>query len=294
MPRLLSIIMRAQIRLVKPILNRFSIQTARAFQDNLGDMEAKSLASKVTFEPIAFENFEACFVSPKGMPQDKDKVILYLHGGAYVAGNIAYARGFAGIIAAETNRFVLAAAYRLAPENPFPAAVEDAFRAYQYLIESGYSAEGISLVGESAGGGLIFALCLKLKEAGLPLPHALVGISPWTDLTFSGESYKRNKKKDPTLSEQALRGYAQAYAAGQEKNPLVSPVFGDLGGMPRSLIIAGSCELLTDDAKMLADRLKEAGNACELIIEEGLWHVFVLFKIPEATIALRKIAAFLE
>jgi len=294
MPRLLSIIMRTQIRLVKPILNRFSIQTARAFQDNLGDMEAKSLSSKVTFEPIAFENFEACFVSPKGMPQDKDKVILYLHGGAYVAGNIAYARGFAGIIAAETNRFVLAAAYRLAPENPFPAAVEDAFRAYQYLIESGYSAEGISLVGESAGGGLIFALCLKLKEAGLPLPRALVGISPWTDLTFSGESYKRNKKKDPTLSEQALRGYAQAYAAGKEKNPLVSPVFGDLGRMPRSLIIAGSCELLTDDARMLADRLIEAGSPCELIIEEGLWHVFVLFKIPEATKALRKIAAFLE
>jgi acetyl esterase/lipase len=286
--------MRTQIRLVKPILKRFSIPTARAFQDNLGDMEAKSLASKVTFEPIEFENFEACFVSPKGMLQDKDKVILYLHGGAYVAGNIAYARGFAGMLAAETHRFVLAVAYRLAPENPFPAAVEDALRAYQYLIESGYNAENISFVGESAGGGLVFALCLKLKEAGLPLPRRLVALSPWTDLTFSGESYKKNKKKDPTLSEQALRGYAQAYAAGQEENPLVSPVFGDLGGMPESLIFAGSYELLLDDAKMLAERLKEAGSPCELIIEEGMWHVFVLFKIPEAIKALKKIAAFLE
>ncbi len=294
MPSLLSVLMRAQIRLVKPILNRFTIQTERAFQDNLGDMEAKSLASKVSYEPVDFENFEACFVSPKGMPQDKDRVILYLHGGAYVAGNIAYARGFASLLAVDTGLFVLAAAYRLAPENPFPAAVEDALRAYQYLIESGYSAKNISLVGESAGGGLIFALCLKLKQEGLPLPRALVGISPWSDLTFGGESYKKNKKKDPTLSEQALRGYAKAYAAGQEKNPLVSPVFGDFDGMPRSLIIAGSCELLTDDAKMLAQRLKQAGTECELIIEEGMWHVYVLFKIPEATKALKKIAAFLE
>ena len=131
-------------------VNRFSIQTARAFQDNLGDMEAKSLTSKVSFEPLDFENFEACFVYPKDMPQNKQRVILYLHGGAYVAGNIAYARGFASLLAADTHRTVLAAAYRLAPENPFPAAVDDAFCAYQYLIELGYNAKNISLVGESA------------------------------------------------------------------------------------------------------------------------------------------------
>lgn len=293
MPRLLSVIMRAQIRLVKPILKKFSIQTARAFQDNLGDMEAKSMAAKVNFEPVEFDRFEACFVSPKGKEQDCH-VILYLHGGGYVAGNIAYARGFASMLAMETNRFVLAVAYRLAPENPFPAAVEDALCAYQHLLESGYKAENISFVGESAGGGLIFALCLKLKEAGLPLPDSLVGLSPWTDLTFSGESYKTNNKKDPTLSEQILRSHAQAYAAGQEENPLVSPVFGELSGMPRSLICVGSCELLLDDAKMLAERLKEAGSPCELIVEDGMWHVYVLFKIPEAIEALKKIAAFLE
>ncbi len=293
MPRILSVLIRAQIRLVKPILNKFSIQTARAFQDNLGDMEAKSMASKVNFEPVKFDNFEACFVSPKGKEQDCH-VVLYLHGGGYVAGNIAYARGFASMLAVEINRFVLAVAYRLAPENPFPAAVEDAYCAYQYLIESGYKAENISLVGESAGGGLLFALCLKLKEAGLSLPRALVGISPWTDLTFSGESYKTNNKNDPTLSEQALRSYAKVYAEGHEENPLVSPVFGDLAGLPRSLIFVGSRELLLDDAKMLAGRLKEAGSPCELIVEDGMWHVYVLFRIPEAINALKKIAAFLE
>ena len=172
--------------------------------------------------------------------------------------------------------------------------MDDAFCAYKYLIELGYSAKNISLVGESAGGGLVYSLCLKLKETGLSLPGSVVAISPWTDLTFSGESYKKNKKKDPTLSEKALRSYARAYAHGQEQNPLISPVFGDLGGMPRSLIFAGGCELLLDDAKMLADRLKEAGNACELIVEKGLWHVYVLFRIPEAYKALDKIAAFLE
>lgn len=292
MPSLLSVIMRMQIRLVKPIQNRFSIQTARAFQDNLGDIQAKLLESKVDFQPIEFENFEACFVSLKGMEQNNN-VILYLHGGGYVAGNIQYARGFAGILASETNRLVFAVAYRLAPENPFPAAVEDALCAYRYLIDAGYSAKNISLVGESAGGGLIFALCLKLKEAGLPLPNSLVGISPWSDLTFSGKSYITNKKKDPTLSEKALRGYAKAYATDQENNALVSPLFGDLSGFPRSIIIAGSRELLLDDAKMLVTKLKNSGCECELIIEEGLWHVFVLFGVPEAKKALKKIASFL-
>lgn len=292
MPSLLSVLMRAQIRLVKPFLNRISIKTARMFQDSLGEIQAESLISKVIFQPFEIGRFEACFVSPKGMPQDKDNVILYLHGGGYVAGNINYARGFSGVLAVETHRRVLAAAYRLAPENPFPAAMEDALLAYRYLMEQGY--KRISLVGESAGGGLIFALCLKLKEMQLPLPESLVSISPWTDLTFGGLSYITNKKKDPTMSEYALRSYAQFYAQGQEKNPLVSPLLGDLCGMPRALLFAGSRELLLDDAVMLAKKLEQCGSPCELIVEEGLWHVYVLFKIPEARKALKKIAAFLE
>ncbi len=294
MPRILSVFIRGQIRLLKPIYNKFSIETARAFQDTLGNLEAKSVASKVVFEPVDFERFKACVVCPKENVGQKNRVILYLHGGGYVAGNIEYARGFAGVLAVQTNRHVLSAAYRLAPEHPFPAAVDDALEAYEFLLKNGYEAKDISLVGESAGGGLIFSLCQVLKQKELPLPAALVGISPWTDLTFSGQSYKTNKKKDPTLSEKALRTYAAHYAPQQETNPLVSPVYGDLCGFPPSLLFAGENELLLSDATMLADSLKRCGSQCELIVEKGLWHVYVLFKIAEAREALKRIAVFLE
>ena len=160
-----------------------------------------------------------------------------MHGGAYVAGNIQYAKGFAGVLAAETKKPVLSIAYRLAPENPFPAAVEDAFAAYYHLLNRGYSSRDISLVGESAGGGLIYCLCLLLKQKKMPLPSALVGISPWVDLTFSGESYEYNKKNDPNLSEDVLREHAAVYAPGKKRDPLVSPIFGDLAASRRHLYL---------------------------------------------------------
>lgn len=295
MPSLLSVLARGQIRLIKPILNRMDIPTSRAFQDAMGDLEAKTMAGRgrVTFEPVPIKGFEACFALPQ---EEKDcrRAILYLHGGAYVAGNLKYARGFAGILADKTGQRVLSAAYRLAPEHPFPAAVEDALAAYQYLLGKGWQAEHISLCGESAGGGLIFCLCHKLKQLGLPLPAALVGISPWTDLTFRGVSYRTNAKRDPSLSEEVLRCSATAYAQGQERNPLVSPIFGDLKGLPPSLLLAGGHELLLSDAVTMAQRLRRSGCRCDLWVEKGLWHVYVLFNTPEARKALNQIAHFLE
>ncbi len=291
MPSFQSLFVRAQIRLLKPILDKFSIKTSRGFQDSLGEIMAGSLTSKVSFEPVPLCGLDACFAVPKEMVPGGG-VILYLHGGGYVAGCLNYARGAAGVLAVETKQKVLAVAYRLAPENPFPAALDDALSAYQYLLDNGFGR--IALAGESAGGGLIFALCLKLKELGLPQPEKLVSLSPWTDLTFTGQSHIDNRRKDPTLSIKALHIAADAYAQGQQSNPLVSPIYGDLTGLPPSLIFAGSCELLLDDARMLADRLNECGCNCELIVEDGLWHVYVLFKIPEARKALNKIAAFLE
>ena len=293
MPSLVSILLRKEIRLIKPIIKKFSIETVRAFQDKLGDMQIKSVASKVNFEFFDIDRIKACFTTPIAPDYNKKRIILYLHGGAYVAGNIQYAKGFAGVLAAETNMRVLSIAYRLAPENPFPAAVEDAFAAYEYLLNSGYPTQDISLVGESAGGGLIYCLCLLLKQKKMPMPSALVGISPWVDLTFSSKSYKLNEKKDPALSEDVLRADAVSYANGHERDPLVSPAFGDLSGFPPSLIFAGADELLLDDARMLAQRLNDSGNRCELVVEEGLWHAYVLYKIPEAKNAIRKIADFL-
>jgi epsilon-lactone hydrolase len=294
MPSLASVLLREEIRIIKPIINRLSIETARSFQNKLGDMEAKSVVSKVDFKPFDISGLKACFADPKLSYNKKERVILYLHGGAYVSGNIQYASGFAGILAAETKHRVLSIAYRLAPENPFPAAVDDALAAYEYLLNIGYAAPDISLVGESAGGGLIYSLCLLLKQKKINLPAALVGISPWTDLTFSGGSYKLNSRKDPSLSEEVLREHAAAYAPGQEKDPLVSPVFGDLSFLPPSLLFAGGDEILLDDARMLLQRLIEGGSSCDLVVEEGLWHVYVLYRIPESKKAIRKIVAFLE
>jgi acetyl esterase/lipase len=293
MPSPISVLMREQIRLIKPILNRLTIPTARTFQDAMGEIGAKSVAARVHFEPVPMDGFEACFALPEN-EKDGHRVVLYLHGGAYVAGNLKYARGYAGMLADGTKRRVLAVAYRLAPEHPFPAAVEDALASYRYLLDEGYSPAHIALIGESAGGGLAFCLCLKLKELGLPLPAALVGISPWTDLTFSGASYKVNEKKDPSLDEKVLRSHAAAYAAGQADNPLVSPVLGDLTGLPPVLLFAGGDELLLSDSEMLAVKLTAVGGRCRLFVEDGLWHVYVLFKIPEASEAMKSIARFLE
>ncbi len=293
MPSILSVLAREQIRLLKPILTWMDIPKARAFQDALGELEAKSVADRVTYEHVPMDNFEACFALPQD-EKDSRRAILYLHGGAFVAGNLKYARGFAGILADKTGQRVLSAAYRLAPEHPFPAALEDALAAYRYLLDHGWKAGHITFIGESAGGGLVFSLCLRIKQLGLPLPAALVGISPWTDLTFSGLSYQTNEKKDPSLSEDSLRCYAAAYADGHERDPLVSPIFGDLTGLPPSLLLAGGDELLLSDAQMLAQRLQESGCRCELCVEDGLWHVYALFNIPEAHAALEKIACLLE
>lgn len=293
MPNIVSVMVREEIRLLKPFIGKLSIEKARAFQDALGELEAKIVGGRVAFEDVPMDGFEACLARPED-EKDKRRAILYLHGGAYVAGNLKYARGFAGMLAEKTRQTVLSAAYRLAPENPFPAAVEDALTAYRYLLELGYEPRHISFAGESAGGGLIYCLCLAIKELGLPLPAALVGISPWTDLTFGGASHKVNAKRDPALSEKALRRYAAVYAKGQEKNPLASPIFGDLTGLPPSLLLAGGDELLLSDAEILAARLIDCGCKCELYVEDGLWHVYVLYGIPEAREALNKIACFLE
>ncbi len=292
MPSFLSLLTREQIRLLKPVLKKISIARGRTFQDALGRLGAQSVAGRVRFEPVRLEQAPACFALPVA-ETDQSRALLYLHGGGFVAGNMKYACGFAGILADKLQRRVLSVAYRLAPEHPFPAALEDALAAYRYLLDQGWAAGQISLVGESAGGGLVYSLCLKLKALGLPLPASLVAISPWADLTLSGPSYTANAKKDPSLSLQILRSYASIYADGQERNPLVSPVFGDLAGLPPSLLLAGGDELLLSDAMTLHAGLKARGCASALYVEPGLWHVYVLYKIPEARLAMQRIAAFL-
>lgn len=295
MPSFISVCLREQLKILKPLTTKISLKSVRAAQDKVGQLGAKVLSGKVSAEDVCGLGFDAKFITPvKNFDESNKRVILYLHGGGYTCGSISYAEGFGSVLAAKIGVKTFCAAYRLAPENPFPAAVEDAVEAYRHLIRSGYEGKNIYVVGESAGGGLCFSLCLMLKEYEMELPAKIVALSPWTDLTFSGGSHKYNADKDPSLSGDLLKYYAEAYAPDDPKNILASPIFAELEGMPPSLIFVGSREILLDDSKILAEKLTASGSKCSLVVEEGLWHVYPLFAIPEAADAIDKIKAFLE
>ncbi len=293
MTSLASKILSREIRLVRPVIKSFNVKTSRAFQDKLAQLGSKAVAGRVHYADFNIGTIPAVIAAPENAVSDTSQVLLYLHGGGYVTGGIVYAKGVAGFIAAETSCNVVAIAYRLAPENPFPAALEDAFCAYTWLLEY-YRPENISFIGESAGGGLMLALCHKLKQEGINLPARLVPISPWTDLTLQGKSYTANRKLDPSLTFKEIKGFVDAYAPNERKNPLVSPLFGDFSGFPPCRVYVGSDELLRDDSLKLYDKLISAGSECSIVVGEGMWHAYVLFPTPESFEALAEIKAFLS
>ena len=283
-------LLRLQLAFFKPFLQDCSIETVRAGQDKLGLLMAGRLRSKLTYAPVVFRHFVGEWIVPAA--PSRDGVILYLHGGGYVAGDLEYARGFGSVLAAKNNVRVFCAAYRLAPEHPFPAALEDALAAYQLLLDTGYEGRQIMLCGESAGGGLIYSLAVRLKELGMPLPGGLIAISPWSDLTASGKSYQKNREKDPTMQEARLRFYAECYT-DEPANPLVSPLFADLNGMPPSLIFVGGDEIMLDDAALLHQKLLDAGCESLLTVTPDMWHGYILYGVSEAKRDLETIRHFL-
>lgn len=289
MPSLASTLIREQIRLLKPVLTSASIETSRNLQEALGGLEAKTVAGRVRFEDFTLGDCPASWAVPTDMPLDEPRALLYLHGGGYVAGSISYAKGFAGVLASKTGVQTLCLAYGLAPEHPFPGAVEDALSAYRYLLAQNFEPKNITLVGESAGGGLIVALCLRLKALNLPMPARLIPISPWVDLSLSGGSHEQNAKKDPALTTEELEGFASAYAPNDREDPLVSPVFADLKGLPPCRIYVGEDEILLDDARLLHQRLTDDGVPSTLRVEPGMWHAYVLYGVPEANEVLEEI-----
>ena len=218
--------------------------------------------------------------------------VSYTHLGGYCCGGASYARGFGSQLAALTDLPVLCPAYRLAPEAPFPAALQDALCCYQRLLAH-FAPEKLVLVGESAGGGLLFSLCLLAKRHGLPLPGGLVAISPWADLTDSGASFAENAAYDPSLNKEKLDHYAQLYASDL-RDPLVSPLFGDLAGLPESLLFVGGDEILRDDAIRLHAALERAGCRSTLTIAPGMWHAYLLYQLQEAQPDLDAAAAFIR
>jgi monoterpene epsilon-lactone hydrolase len=224
-----------------------------------------------------------------------DRQVLYLHGGGYRLGSPATYRHFTWRIATATRARLLAIDYRLAPEHPLPAALDDALDAYCWLRKSGNG--DITVMGDSAGGGLALALLLKLRDEGLPLPAAAVALSPWTDLALTGASLQSNAAADPMLNADDLPRFAADYLAGADAcNPYASPLYGDPRGLPPTLIHVGGDEILHDDAVRMAERMRGADCQVELRIWPRMPHVWHLLApvLPEAKFAIAAIGAFVE
>lgn len=271
-------LVRAQLHFFKPFVANCSLETTRKGQDKLGELMSALHRREVYMKDHDFGPFQGAWVMPKD--ERRSGVVLYLHGGGYTCGSLEYAKGFAATLASQCGVRVFCAAYRLAPENPYPAAVDDALEAYRYLLKKGYAPRQILLCGESAGGGLIYALCLRLRQESMPLPCGLIGISPWVDLTGSGQSYETNRDNDPSLTQELLEFYAKCYTA-DPTDPLCSPLFGDLTGFPPSLLFAGGDEILLDDARALQKKLVSCGCKSTLRVAPERWHAYVLYCLNE-------------
>lgn len=247
-----------------------------------------------SWEPFSLGDMPMAWVRPE-RGHDRSKVILYCHGGGYTSGNLGYARVLAAKMANATGCEVLAFQYRLAPEFPYPAALEDALEAWEYLMHQGWGAKNVILAGDSAGGNLALELTLALKEAGRFLPGRLVLFSPWTDMTASGASYTQREALDPMLTEQYIRSVRSAYAPGADySQPQFSPLFADLSGMPPTLIQVGEREILASDSEQLQKALIAVGVPCVLQSWPDMWHVFQMFPLKSAGDAMTAIADFLR
>lgn len=287
-----SRLLRAQMFLLRPIATQTGdLGTVRALQEESGKLMTRRDAA---LSPVSLPHCGAELATPPELPPARG-ILLYLHGGGYTAGRLEYARGFGSTLAVRTGFPVLYPAYRLAPEHPYPAALDDAEAAYRHLLGSGYDAARIVLCGESAGGGLCFALCLRLKRLGLPLPAGVAAISPWVDLACTGGSYMENQGKDPLLTREELAFSAAAYAGDTPlTDPYVSPLYGDLDGLPPTLLFAGGEELLLDDMRGLYARLKAAGCAVRRFVAPEMWHAYVLYGVEEAEADFVRIGDFVR
>ena len=220
--------------------------------------------------------------------------LLYLHGGGYFACSPQTHRpitcGFA-----QRGLAVFAPDYRLAPEHPFPAAVDDAVAAYRGLLAGGIAPQSIAIAGDSAGGGLALALLVSLRDAGDPMPAAAMLFSPWTDLACTGASVKENDRRDAMFVAEGMERGAQPYLNGTNpRNPLASPLYADLSRLPPLLVHVGSYEILLDDSRRLVERARAAGTSAQIQTWPVLPHVWQLFRMPETTVSMNAAADFLR
>lgn len=227
-----------------------------------------------------------------------DRAILYLHGGGYVFGSPRSHRDLGEHLSRAAQAPVFMLDYRLAPEHPFPTAVEDAVAAYRWLLASGWGPQRIAISGDSAGGGLTFATLLSIRDQGLPLPACAVPLSPWADLECTGETFVTRAAVDPMVQRDFTRQLADLYVPGGRRlrDPLASPLHGDLRGLPPLLIQVGERETLLADSTRMAERARAAGVEVTLDIEPGQIHVYQIFasRLDEGAAAIERMGAFIR
>ncbi|GAB2831151.1 alpha/beta hydrolase [Lentzea nigeriaca] len=258
-------------------------------------MATMAVPEGITTEDTVLGSRRALLVEPAGTR--RPGTILYFHGGSYVVGAPETALSLTGSLVVRTGFRALSLDYRLAPEHPFPAAIDDAVAAYRALLDSGEDPESIAFAGDSAGGGLTVTTCLAARAAGLPMPAAIVAFSPGLDGTRTGESMDTREDADPFFTRQTLERTGALYLAGQDpRQELISPaLFGDLTGLPPMLLQAGTNEVLLDDSTRMAARALAAGVDVVLDVTADVPHVFQAFTgvLEEADAALDRAALFL-
>jgi monoterpene epsilon-lactone hydrolase len=234
------------------------------------------------------------WVSPRNGPTSH-RTIYYLHGGGYISGSAKSCRPITATLSRELKARVFGLDYRLAPEQLFPAGLDDAVAGYRWLLASGIDSQSIAIVGDSAGGGLTLAVALRIRDAGEPLPACLVCLSPWTDMTGESDSLITNSRRDSMFVREDIERYASVYLGDHSRiDPLASPLLADLSGLPPLLIQVGRDEVLLDDARNLHLKVMAAGGSSELHIYDDVphgWHYGAPF-VPETRQALREVAEF--
>lgn len=279
------------IRRVHGLVENTDLEKHRQSQDALGAILSNT--RDINYREFDIEGIYAEWISVNRAHMKK-YLILHCHGGGYSTGSSLYARTLTSKLAASTSMDVLCFDYRLAPEHPYPAAVEDAMKVWNYLMLLGYGARDVILTGDSAGGNLALALSLKLKAERRLLPRGIMLMSPWTDLTSSGESFLEKAEVDPVLNREYIDRMIDAYASGQDlRDPLISPLFGSFEGFPPAYIQVGENEILLSDAKRLHQAFVKANVSVKMDVYPGMWHVFQMSPVKAARDAMDKNAEFI-
>ncbi|MCM1262126.1 MAG: alpha/beta hydrolase [Butyrivibrio sp.] len=279
------------IKKVHSRVENTDIEKHRMSQDHLGVLFGAN--KEVDIKEIEIKGIHSEWISVNRAHMKK-YIILYCHGGGYSTGSSVYARTLTTKLAVSTSMDVLCFDYRLAPENPYPAATEDAMKVWDSLMLLGYGARDIIVAGDSAGGNLALSLMLKLKQENRLLPRGAILMSPWTDLTAAGKSHISRAKIDPVLDAAYLKEMTDNYAAGEDlANPLISPLFGEFDGFPPIYIQVGDNEVLLNDSTMLHKKLVKANVSAKMDVFKGMWHVFQMSPFKTAYDAMDKNAEFI-